>query len=231
LEFFMASFPFRFGLLLAAPLLTLTLSGCEGVSSLGESLSQIKLPSLSSSTKPEETQEPPAGATTKSSLAPILAEAGPECPQVKVLGDVSRLAQYANPDKPSPADLITETFLNNITASCKIGSNSVTLDLTLDFAGKLGPQGIKDTVVEANYSYPYFLTVVDPSGAIIAKDVFAISLTYRKGETETTKQDQLRQTIPLPAGSNANQFQVIAGFQLSEEELQYNRLASPGTAP
>jgi hypothetical protein len=231
LEFFMASFPFRFALLLAAPLLTLTLSGCEGVSSLGESLSQIKLPSLSSSTKPEETSEPPAGATTKSSLAPILAATGPECPQVKVLGDISRLAQYENPDKPSPADLVTETFLNNIAASCKIGPSSVTLDLTLDFAGKLGPQGIKDTVVEANYSYPYFLTVVDPSGAIIAKDVFAISLTYRKGETETTKQDQLRQTIPLPAGSNANQFQVIAGFQLSEEELQYNRLASPSTAP
>ncbi len=227
----MVSFPFRFGLLLTVPFLTLTLSGCESVSSLGESLSQIKLPSLSSSTKSEDTKESPAEATTKSSLVPILAKTGPECPQVKVLGDVSRLAQYTNPDKSSPADLVTETFLNNITANCKIGSSSVTLDLTLDFVGKLGPQGIKDTVVEANYSYPYFLTVVDPSGAIIAKDVFAISLTYHKGETETTKQDQLRQTIPLPAGSNANQFQVIAGFQLSEEELQYNRLASPSVAP
>lgn len=225
----MIPFSFRFGLLLAAPFLTLSLSGCEGVSSLGESLSQIKLPSLSSSTQPEPAQE--TSSTGKSTLSPILATTGPECPQVKVLGDVSRLAQYENPEKPLPDQLVTETFLNNISAGCKIGPSSVTLDLTLDFVGKLGPQGVKDTMIEANYSYPYFLTVVDPSGAIIAKDVFAISLTYHKGETETTKQDQLRQTIPLPAGSNANQFQVIAGFQLSEEELQYNRLATPGTAP
>lgn len=226
----MAPFPFRLGLLLVAPVFALSLSGCEGVSSLGESLSHVKLPSLSSSSATSEDARK-TSETKPSALSPLVATTGPECPQVKVLGDISRLAQYETPENPVPDQLVTETLLKTISAACKIGPNSVTLDLTLDFLGTLGPQGIKETMIEASYSYPYFLTVIDPSGAIIAKDVFAMSLTYRKGETETTRQDKLRQTIPLPAGSHANQFQVIAGFQLTDEELQYNRLATPGSVP
>ena len=48
-------------------------------------------------------------------------------------------------------------------------------------------------------------------------------MVYDKGNMSIHKQDRLRQTIPLSPGQDASKFQIVAGFQLSDAELAYNR--------
>ena len=76
---------------------------------------------------------------------------------------------------------------------------------------------------QANYTYPYFISVITLSGQILSKDVFALAMMYDKGVARMVKQDKLRQTIPLMERQSASGFQVVVGFQLTEEELDYNR--------
>jgi hypothetical protein len=123
--------------------------------------------------------------------------------------------------------LVATSKLEAIGASCQVAGNAVTVELAFDFSGTLGPVGVKDLNGQANYTYPYFLTVISPDGSIMSKDVFALSMIYENKQISVRKQDKLRQVIPLMAGQKANEIQIIVGFQLSDDELAYNRSRKP----
>lgn len=196
--------------------LTLALSGCEAVSSAGESINNWA----------DSLRTPKAGtaapATTENANA-LIAQTGAGCPEVKVLKELGGISQFNNPANTSAENMIAAARLENVSATCQTAPASVTLEISLDFAGTLGPVGLKDLNGQANYTYPYFLTVISPTGQILSKDVFALSMVYDKGNMSIHKQDRLRQTIPLSPGQDASKFQIVAGFQLSDAELAYNR--------
>ena len=117
--------------------------------------------------------------------------------------------------------------MEKIGSTCVVAGNSVSVELELNFTGVLGPAGVKDLDGQANYTYPYFISVISPDGKILSKDVFALSMIYENGQITYHKQDKLRQVIPLLSGQDASKFQIMIGFQLSEAELAYNRTKSP----
>lgn len=203
-------------------LLSGALSGCEAVQSLGDKIKSIDLGS--GSAKTANAPEAALAAEPKT----LAAELPEKCPQLKILGDLSQITQFANPKSPLDGTMIAKATFSGIDASCQVTPNSVTLDIALDFDGTLGPVGLRSSGKgEANYTYPYFLSVVTPDGAIMSKDVFALTMVYEQGVPTLHKQDRLRQTIPLAAGQNANQFQIVVGFQLNADELSFNRSAKP----
>lgn len=193
--------------------LPIGLTGCDTL----QSIKNIDMPSLSMpslSTAPAPAEATPSG---------LVAKTGAECPQVKALTELSSISQFVNTKTPSADKMIAEAKVENVSATCAVAPASVSVELSLDFLGTLGPVGVKDMNGQANYTYPYFLTVVTPDGKILSKDVFALSMVYDKGGINLRKQDKLRQVIPLAAGQQANQYQILIGFQLSEDELAYNR--------
>jgi predicted small secreted protein len=197
---------------LALIAISLTLSGCETMNSIGKSLSAIQMPKISAaSTVPKEPS--------------LVASADVSCPKAMGMPELSSISQFSDTKTMSPSKLIASAKLENVDAKCQIGQTGVTVELDLDFSGLLGPVGVKDLNGQASYAYPYFLTVITPDGTILSKDVFALSMVYEKGQINIRKQDKLRQIIPLMPGQKADQFQIIVGFQLSEDELAYNRRA------
>lgn len=206
-------------LILCSVLSLLTLAGCEIVDSTGKTLSNWSQSLASKTDAALATNQPPEAAKIAA------ANNDPNCPEVKILGDLASITQFGNPKKNSPESQIATARLASVSAVCKTSDNSVTLEISLNFSGTLGPLGLKDLDGQANYTYPYFLSVITPNGQILSKDVFALSMSYDKGTLTINKQDRLRQTIPLTAGQAANKFQIVAGFQLSADELDYNRKA------
>ncbi|OIN86680.1 MAG: hypothetical protein AUJ12_05220 [Alphaproteobacteria bacterium CG1_02_46_17] len=205
----------HFGVLSLLTVLSLGLSGCQAVESLGQSINSIKWP--------VSTEGTDSTSKTVSSGQTQVADLPTNCPQLKILGEISEISQFANPKAPKLEELVSSAKFTTIDASCSVAPNSVTLEIALDFDGTLGPVGMKNGGSEANYAYPYFLSVITPSGQILSKDVFALSMVYDSGNIQMHKQDKLRQTIPLMAGQTASGYQIVVGFQLSEDELNYNR--------
>lgn len=207
-----------FGGLIGLLVLGSALSGCEAVQSIEQTIKNFSW---------GKGQTVPSGMVEAANVpvASLVADMPAHCPKLQVVGDLSRIFQFSNPKSPVESALVASAAFTGIDAVCQVSPNSVTLEITMDFDGKLGPVGAKNGASEANYTYPYFLSVVNPKGQILSKDVFALSMVYTAGETALHKQDRLRQTIPLMAGQNASQFQVVVGFQLSEDELAYNRTA------
>ena len=210
------------GAVLVASLLGgISLSGCEAVESIGKSIESMNW-------GPKAAQQQNAAEQTpmKAGGVPMVAELPANCPQIKVLDDLASITQFLNPKSPKSEEMIAAASFASLDATCSVAPSSVTLEITLDFEGQVGPIGKKNQSSEANFAYPYFLSVITPSGQILSKDVFALSMIYSDGKDMVHKQDRLRQTIPLMSGKAANQYQIVIGFQLSEDELAYNRASA-----
>ena len=108
-------------------------------------------------------------------------------------------------------------------STCTYNDRSVTVDLKLAFDGNLGPKGRKTSKDKPFFSYPFFVAVTSPSGKILAKEIFAASMTYDAGQNEQIYFETLRQIIPTDNRSQGAGYKVMIGFQLAEKQLDYNR--------
>lgn len=204
-------------------LMGMSLTGCDTLGRMGKSMeksvSSLKMPKIGGETPAISTVAPDGS---------LISVGGEGCPQIRALPDLAAITQFSTPKAPVPDKMISTTKLDKIESHCTLAANAVTVEAAFDFSGTLGPVGVKDLDGQANYTYPYFLAVVTPDGKILSKDVFALSMIYENGQITFRRQDKLRQVIPFVAGKDASQYKIMIGFQLSEDELAYNR--TPKTA-
>ncbi len=154
--------------------------------------------------------------------SPAMLAGDANCPSVSVIEELKALHQFENPDRPSPATKISEIAMTDLKTGCKHTGNTVAVEIDLTFDGKLGPAARVTQNDQPRFAYPYFIAITTPNGNIIAKEVFAATVAYNKGEDEVTHNESLRQVIPL-AGEFDTDHALLIGFQLSEGELAYNR--------
>ncbi len=144
------------------------------------------------------------------------------CPQAGVVPELATFSDFTNNASPSSKTLISRVEMNAVQGQCQFGPQSVTVDVKLNIDGMLGPQGRAGG--RASHSYPFFVAVTSPTGTILAKEIFAADLAYDSGDIQSY-QESVRQIIPIPNKDMAGSYKVLAGFQLSPEQLAYNRAA------
>ena len=120
-----------------------------------------------------------------------------QCPTVQIMED---LATHRSAEDST----ITLTAEN---AHCTFDSNKTAIaTMTLNFAA-----------TGQNETTPYFVAITDPAGKIMTKETFS----YTPGTTRKT----IRQIIPIKSRATAKNYSVLAGFQLTDQQLTQNRLA------
>ncbi|MGH1456915.1 MAG: hypothetical protein ACRBDI_09055 [Alphaproteobacteria bacterium] len=145
------------------------------------------------------------------------------CPQVEIVDDLSSISDFTNPQKQNKANLVSRVDLRSAESTCKLASKSAVVDLKLIFDGKLGTKGRANKSDKPFFSYPFFVAVTSPSGKIMAKEIFAASLTYPPNETSHTYYEKLRQIIPIKGKDQARYYKILIGFQVTPDQLNYNR--------
>lgn len=145
------------------------------------------------------------------------------CPQAEVVSELQSLSEFDSVSNPSDSNLISTIEITNVQKSCDYGSGAATIDLKMDFVGTLGPRGRALSSDRPFFSYPFFVAVTSRNGTILAKEVFAASLTYDPGENTKVYTEKLRQIIPIERGESGGDYRVLVGFQLTPDQLAYNR--------
>lgn len=145
------------------------------------------------------------------------------CPQVEIIDDLSSLSDFTNPAKPAPEDMISRIDLSSAESTCKLAAASAVVDLKVVFNGKLGPKARQKPGDKPFFSYPFFIAVTAPSGKILAKEIFSASLNYGAQESTHAYFENLRQIIPIAGKEHAKNYKILVGFQLSPDQLAYNR--------
>ena len=144
--------------------------------------------------------------------------AGP-CPVAGALYDANRLVEINGPERHENVGFTGS--IERVRSFCRyLGANPVNMEIEIDFAFGKGPKA-----ASARRSYPVFVTVTRRDRSVLAKERFDVNVVFPPGK------DIVRMTEKVPgivipranetiAGTN---FEVIVGFDLTPEQVAYNR--------
>lgn len=193
---------------LALSICFLGLTACQTFEGVKKDFESIKLPSLSGST---------AASGEK------LVYSG-DCPRVEAVEDLKMLSEFSDTNNQTEQNLISTVKITKIQSACSYEERSVTVDLKMDFAGRIGPQSRSAAGNSPFFSYPFFVAVTSANGTILAKEIFAASMTYAPGQNTQTYTEKMRQIIPIENRDRGANYKVLVGFQLTPDQLSHNRL-------
>lgn len=153
------------------------------------------------------------------------------CPEVRIVDELSSLTEFAGEGHTDSQNQISQVFMTAVNTACQYSQKNVAIDLKLEFKGTLGPKAKVRQDDKPFFSYPFFVAVLSEKEEILAKEVFSASLSYGRDEQSHTYYESLRQIIPFDDAAEAPGYKVLIGFQLTQDQLAYNRAHQIPVAP
>jgi hypothetical protein len=149
-----------------------------------------------------------------------------DCPPVLILPEAASITRYAKGAKRTILDVNFSGQITGIKGKCfyefdpKTGEGTVEINVLTKFKMK---RGAANRSQQANFQY--FVSIVNNDGYILEKQIFQYSVQYNKNRTWAKDEDSpVELSIPLRAGKTGQDYTVYVGFQLSQEELELNRI-------
>lgn len=139
----------------------------------------------------------------------------PICPQVAIIHELENIRDYGT-EKPDPSQLVGEARLQSLNGDCEYEDNGIDITFTIAGIAARGPRLGGDQV-----GFPFFVAVVDPDGKILNKDQMTADFKFSDGARIATANEPLHVFIPLPKDKDETgpNYRVLAGFQLTEQQL------------
>jgi hypothetical protein len=139
------------------------------------------------------------------------------CPRVVVLRDAAEEVQL-RPGGRDLTDMVARATFGQFDGGCEYDDTGVDVEVTLQLISELGP-----AATGRQAQFDYFVAVTDPQDVILAKEVFSTTIEFPEGRNVAGVTEELRQRIPLDRLATGPAYDIILGFQLTEDQLDYNR--------
>ena len=144
------------------------------------------------------------------------------CPQVFILQDAQNLTRF----KPGPGRDITdirfEAEIFDFRGGCDVDEDDniweVEVELLVQISVERGPANKNKEI-----AFDYFVVLPDFEGQPSGKQIFPVKGEFEEGRTRLIYQDSVELTIPLNNPNDAGRMEIVFGFQLTPEELKFNR--------
>jgi len=145
------------------------------------------------------------------------------CPTGGIVPDANVLVQFRDGPGRDVTDVLVQGQVVDMRITCEYakGRNAkpaVTLDLQIAFAAERGPA---ERTRKA--SLPYFVAIVDGERNIVAKETFRADFEWPDNRPRTGRVDQWEPHIPLKSNFDGPSFQILVGFQLTADQVAWNR--------
>ncbi len=146
------------------------------------------------------------------------------CPVTRGLEAAAQLTRF----KPGPGrditDILFEAEFVEISGTCEIDDDEIEVELKLVINAS---RGAADTSREA--SFAFILAVVDNDRNFIVHEGRALRrpfvglVEFPGNQTRVIYTDKFELTIPKSPAQSADDFLIFISFELSADELEYNR--------
>lgn len=141
------------------------------------------------------------------------------CPPAGAVYNASRIVVFNDGDQRFPNVEYTGEIAD-VRLYCRYaGTDPVNAEVEIDFAFGKGPAGASNS-----HDYGFWIAVIRRSGKVLAKEYFTVRADFSDGPV-VAKSD-LIQRILIPRADesvSAANFEVLIGFDLTEEQLTYNQ--------
>lgn len=141
-----------------------------------------------------------------------------KCPEVRVLEDLGELVRY----KPGPGrditDIVLEAEFTRVAGECNVGDESIEVGLYIGMNASLGPAERRETA-EVNM----IMAIADAEKNIISRRVMPIEFTFTGNSSKIYYQERFLAEIPREKDDSPEGYSIYLGYELSREELEFNR--------
>ncbi|MGK0266874.1 MAG: hypothetical protein ACI82N_001127 [Maricaulis sp.] len=142
------------------------------------------------------------------------------CPSALSLYDAHRIVEIEGGEVLYQNIGFTGEILGVRSLCSYSGDRPIVANLELDMAFGRGPAARGDS-----HTYEYFVAVTRRDIAVIEKQVFPVTVRFRAGEDRVYLTETI-DAISIPRateGTSGINFEILAGFELTAEQLAFNR--------
>jgi hypothetical protein len=144
-------------------------------------------------------------------------EIPPPCPRAVVGEGAGRLTRFDGGGR-DPANVLFEAEIFDLAGSCVYDDEEIEIDMQVQIVASRGPAATDD---EARFNY--FIAVARADKTILARQAFDAAIELSGNQTRNEMIDEIEQTIPLPEGGSGANLVIVVGFEMTPEELEFNR--------
>jgi hypothetical protein len=150
----------------------------------------------------------------------------PPCPDVAIVPDAEYVTKFAAGKGRDLIDVVAEARMLDIVGACEhsFAKNSDTgtllVELQVQMQARRGPG---DRARRAEFEY--FVTLLDrQTREILQKNTFKVAADFPGNLTTVQLLDSpVGLTVPLAKDRRGPNYEILVGFQLSPDELEFNR--------
>jgi hypothetical protein len=156
---------------------------------------------------------------------------GPICPATAVLSDaatVTKVKAGTSAVRVSPGDISLEAEMTQARLVCHYNraDNKLTVDLSLPIRATRGP-----AATATDPLLPFFVAVIDADNNVISKSVYNSQPQLAGRMSNLYNQSVSDFGVPLAMDKRPYDYELLTGFQLTPDELAYNRAPRMIPAP
>lgn len=148
------------------------------------------------------------------------------CPELSLPADTADLTRYRPDGPPDLSSMIMDARIIAIEGSCARGrrDRSVVARVAPRFSVERGPAAQTRAV-----ELPWYLAVVEEgSDRIVSRATFRIPAAFPANTPRmNVSSSQIEIEFPLGEGRRVQDYRIMVGFMLSQEELALNRRRGP----
>jgi hypothetical protein len=161
-----------------------------------------------------------AGCETINSIVGM-PQAPPPCPRVAKVDDAATLTHFVG-DGRDLTDVDYEAEIGRIVSTCDYDSDNVDMVVRVEFIASRGPAD-----QQRRAPLTYFVAVARTDQTILGRASFDTLVEFPGNVTRAAVAEELEQEIPLKQGESWRSIIVWVGFELTPEQLEFNRQQRP----
>ncbi|KJV09487.1 hypothetical protein VZ95_11175 [Elstera litoralis] len=145
----------------------------------------------------------------------------PPCPRVGILADAARMTIFRDGAGRDITDVQSFSQIAGFSGSCYYEDKlrTVMVDLRIELTSERGAAANGPRWADL----PYFVSILDKNRAIIAQQDFTLRAEYPVNSIRVGLFDEIEQRLPLQAGEFGDAYEVLIGFRLTPDQLEWNR--------
>ena len=140
------------------------------------------------------------------------------CPKVGVISDLDRVTEIEVAASRSKSNILLSSKIQRLKTRCKTGADGITILIVFDLFSKLSRYDIPTDV-----DLRYLIATIDPNDQILAKEVYKTTVSFMDGIQTARNTQEVEVFIPSPGEIDFGNHKILVGFELTEDQLQYNR--------
>ena len=142
------------------------------------------------------------------------------CPDANILVPASVVTVFRVGAPADPSGELYTVWMSNAFTGCDFDKDETATNshIRIHFKATRAAGG-----EAGSYKVPYFIAVTHKGSRIMAKKLFIANVSFGPGETSTEFEDTIDSTkIKIARGNKIGEYEILAGFQLTQAQLDYN---------